>query len=135
MSRDRLPDETRRTRKAKTTHRVSLVPEEFVIMAWIILVLAGVFEVAMALSLKLSSGFTHLWWTLSFLLTAVLSFGLLSYALRTLEVGTAYAVWTGVGAAGTAILGMIAMGDEVSWPRLVSIALILAGVIGLRTLA
>ncbi|MEV5897704.1 DMT family transporter [Nonomuraea fuscirosea] len=104
-------------------------------MAWIILVLAGVFEIAMALSLKLSSGFTHLWWTLSFLLTAVLSFGLLSYALKTLEVGTAYAVWTGVGAAGTAVLGMIAMGDEVSWPRLVSIALILAGVIGLRTLA
>ncbi|GAA2877998.1 DMT family transporter [Nonomuraea rubra] len=104
-------------------------------MAWIVLVLAGLFEVTMALSLKLSNGFTHLWWTLSFLATAVLSFGLLSYALRTLEVGTAYAVWTGVGAAGTALLGMIAMGDEVSPARLVSIALILAGVIGLKTLA
>ncbi|TDD08730.1 multidrug efflux SMR transporter [Nonomuraea deserti] len=104
-------------------------------MAWILLVLAGVFEIAMALSLKLSNGFTHLWWTLSFLGTAVLSFGLLSYALKSLEVGTAYAVWTGVGAAGTAILGMIAMGDEVSLPRIACIALILAGVIGLRTLA
>ncbi|KAB8188673.1 QacE family quaternary ammonium compound efflux SMR transporter [Nonomuraea phyllanthi] len=104
-------------------------------MAWIVLVLAGLFEVAMALSLKLSSGFTHLWWTLSFLVTAVLSFGLLSYALKTLEVGTAYAVWTGVGAAGTAVLGMIAMGDEISLPRVISIVLILAGVIGLRILA
>ncbi|MBB5775299.1 MULTISPECIES: multidrug efflux SMR transporter [Nonomuraea] len=104
-------------------------------MAWIVLVLAGVFEVAMALSLKLSNGFGNLWWTLSFLVTAVLSFGLLSYALKTLEVGTAYAVWTGVGAAGTAVLGMIAMGDEVSPARIVSIALILAGVIGLRVLA
>ncbi|AQZ71219.1 Quaternary ammonium compound-resistance protein SugE [[Actinomadura] parvosata subsp. kistnae] len=104
-------------------------------MAWIVLVLAGLFEVAMALSLKLSNGFSHLWWTLSFVATAVLSFGLLSYALKSLEVGTAYAVWTGVGAAGTAILGMLAMGDEVSPARLVSIALILAGVIGLKTLA
>ncbi|TDB99190.1 multidrug efflux SMR transporter [Nonomuraea longispora] len=104
-------------------------------MAWVLLVLAGLFEIAMALSLKLSNGFTHLWWTLSFLGTAVLSFGLLSYALKSLEVGTAYAVWTGVGAAGTAILGMIAMGDEVSLPRIACIALILAGVIGLRTLA
>ncbi|MBE1588103.1 DMT family transporter [Nonomuraea angiospora] len=104
-------------------------------MAWIVLVLAGVFEVVMALSLKLSNGFGHLWWTLSFLVTAVLSFGLLSYALKTLEVGTAYAVWTGVGAAGTAVLGMIAMGDEVSPARVISIALILAGVIGLRVLA
>ncbi|MFI7134984.1 DMT family transporter [Nonomuraea sp. NPDC050153] len=104
-------------------------------MAWIVLVLAGVLEVAMALSLKLSNGFGNLWWSLSFLVTAVLSFGLLSYALKSLEVGTAYAIWTGVGAAGTAVLGMIAMGDEVSLPRLVSIALILAGVIGLRVLA
>ncbi|MBF8184887.1 multidrug efflux SMR transporter [Nonomuraea sp. K274] len=104
-------------------------------MAWIVLVLAGVFEVAMALSLKLSDGFTDLRWSLSFVVTALLSFGLLSYALKSLEVGTAYAVWTGVGAAGTAVLGMIAMGDEVSLPRLISIALILAGVIGLRILA
>ncbi|GAA3255467.1 DMT family transporter [Nonomuraea helvata] len=74
-------------------------------------------------------------WALSFFVTAALSFGLLSYALKTLEVGTAYAVWAGVGAAGTAVLGMIAMGDEVSLPRLISIALILAGVVGLRILA
>ncbi|WP_336214682.1 DMT family transporter [Nonomuraea sp. LPB2021202275-12-8] len=101
-------------------------------MAWIILVLAGLAEVAMALSLKLSNGFTHVWWTVSFLATAVLSFGLLAYALKSLEVGPAYAVWTGIGAVGTAVLGMLAMGDEVSAARLISIALILAGVVGLN---
>jgi quaternary ammonium compound-resistance protein SugE len=104
-------------------------------MAWVVLVLAGLFEVVMALSLKLSNGFTHLWWSLSFLTTAVLSFGLLSYAIKTLEVGTAYAVWTGIGAAGTALLGMALLGDQVSAARLLFIGLILAGVIGLRTLA
>ncbi|NRQ34057.1 multidrug efflux SMR transporter [Nonomuraea sp. NN258] len=101
-------------------------------MAWIVLVLAGLFEVAMALSLKLSNGFTHVWWSVSFGVTAVLSFGLLSYALKSLEVGTAYAVWTGIGAVGTAVLGMIAMGDDVSPVRVASIALILAGVVGLN---
>ncbi|NUR83999.1 MAG: multidrug efflux SMR transporter [Nonomuraea sp.] len=101
-------------------------------MAWILIILAGLFEVAMALSLKLSNGLSHLWWTISFLITAVLSFGLLSYALKSLEVGTAYAVWTGIGAVGTAILGMVAMGDDVSPLRLTSIALILAGVVGLN---
>ncbi|PZG06567.1 DMT family transporter [Nonomuraea aridisoli] len=104
-------------------------------MAWVVLVLAGLFEVVMALSLKLSNGFTHLWWSLSFLTTAVLSFGLLSYAIKSLEVGTAYAVWTGIGAAGTALLGMALLGDQVSAARLLFIGLILAGVIGLRTLA
>ncbi|NUR88555.1 MAG: multidrug efflux SMR transporter [Nonomuraea sp.] len=101
-------------------------------MAWLVLIVAGAFEVAMAFSLKMSEGLSHLWWTLAFLATAALSFGLLSYALKSLEVGTAYAVWTGIGAVGTAVLGMLAMGDEVSFPRIASIALILAGVIGLN---
>ncbi len=101
-------------------------------MAWIILVLAGLSEVVMALSLKISNGFTHQRWTLSFLFTAVLSFGLLAYALKSLDVGTAYAAWTGIGAVGTAVLGMLVMGDQVSAVRLLSIALILAGVIGLN---
>jgi len=101
-------------------------------VAWIFLVLAGLAEVAMALCLKLSDGFSHLWWTVSFLVTAVISFGLLAYALKSLEVGTAYAVWTGIGAVGTAVLGMLLLGDEVSAARLVSIALILAGVVGLH---
>ncbi|MFI6603160.1 DMT family transporter [Nonomuraea sp. NPDC050536] len=101
-------------------------------MAWIVIIVAGLFEVAMAYSLKMSDGFSHLWWTLSFLATAVLSFGLLAYALKSLEVGTAYAVWTGIGAVGTAALGMLAMGDEVSFARIGSIALILIGVVGLN---
>jgi quaternary ammonium compound-resistance protein SugE len=101
-------------------------------MAWIVLVLAGLAEVVMALSLKLSNGFTHAWWTVSFLVTAVLSFGLLAYALKSLEVGTAYAAWTGIGAVGTAVLGMLIMGDQVTAVRLISIALIVAGVVGLN---
>lgn len=101
-------------------------------MAWVLLVLAGLTEVAMALSLKLSNGFSHLWWTVSFGVTAVLSFGLLAYALKSLDVGTAYAVWTGIGAAGTALLGMALMGDDVSVLRLASIGLIITGVIGLH---
>lgn len=101
-------------------------------MAWLLLIVAGLFEVAMALSLKLSNGLSHVWWTISFLAFAVLSFGLLSYALKSLEVGTAYAVWTGIGAVGTAALGMIAMGDDVSFARIGSIALILIGVVGLN---
>jgi quaternary ammonium compound-resistance protein SugE len=72
------------------------------------------------------------WWTVSFLFTAVLSFGLLAYALKSLEVGTAYAAWTGIGAVGTALLGMLILGDQVSAVRLISIGLIVAGVIGLN---
>lgn len=101
-------------------------------MAWIFLVTAGFFEVAMAYSLKMSDGFHQLWWTVSFLGFAVLSFGLLAYALKSLEVGTAYAVWTGIGAVGTAILGMIVLGDDFSLVKVGSIALILIGVIGLN---
>lgn len=101
-------------------------------MAWLVIIVAGLFEVAMAYSLKMSEGFSYLWWSLSFGGFAVLSFGLLSYALKSLEVGTAYAVWTGIGAVGTAALGMIAMGDDVSLPKLASIALILLGVVGLN---
>ncbi|MFI6324224.1 DMT family transporter [Nonomuraea sp. NPDC050556] len=104
-------------------------------MAWIVIIIAGLFEVAMAYSLKMSEGLSHLWWALSFLGFAVLSFGLLSYALKSLEVGTAYAVWTGIGAVGTAALGMIAMGDDVSLPKIASIALILIGVVGLNLTA
>jgi quaternary ammonium compound-resistance protein SugE len=101
-------------------------------MAWILIVLAGLFEVVMALSLKLSNGFTQAWWALSFLVAAVLSFGLLAYALKSLDVGTAYAVWTGIGAVGTAVLGMMLLGDDVSPLRVASILLILAGVVGLN---
>nr|WP_204031331.1 multidrug efflux SMR transporter [Sinosporangium siamense] len=101
-------------------------------MAWVILVLAGLFEVAMAYSLKMSDGFSDLWWSLSFLVFAVLSFGLLAFALKSLEVGTAYAVWTGIGAVGTATVGILLLGDSVSTMKVISILAILAGVVGLN---
>ena len=101
-------------------------------MAWLIIVVAGLFETGFAVSLKLSHGLTRLWPTIWFAACALMSFGLLTIALRRLEVGAAYAVWTGIGAAGTAVAGMIFLGDAVSTMKLVSIALILAGVIGLN---
>ena len=101
-------------------------------MAWVALVAAGLFETAFAVCLKLSNGLTALWPTVGFALCALISFGLLTVALRDLQVGPAYAVWTGIGAAGAATVGMVFLGDAVSAAKLVSIALILAGVIGLN---
>ena len=101
-------------------------------MAWVILVAAGLFETAFAVFLKLSHGLSRPWPTAGFAVCALISFGLLMTALRDLEVGPAYAVWTGIGAAGAATVGMVAFGDTVSAVKLVSIALVLAGVIGLN---
>jgi quaternary ammonium compound-resistance protein SugE len=101
-------------------------------MAWFIIITAGMFETGFAVFLKLSHGLTKLWPTVGFAICALISFGLLTIALRELEVGAAYAVWTGIGAAGAAAVGMIVLGDQVSTLKLVSIALILAGVIGLN---
>ena len=100
-------------------------------MGWLTIVAAGLFETGFAVSLKLSHGMTRLGPTVSFALCALLSFALLTIALRQLEVGTAYAVWTGIGAVGAAIVGMIFLGDAVSTLKLVSIGLVLAGVVGL----
>jgi quaternary ammonium compound-resistance protein SugE len=99
---------------------------------WIVLIAAGCVEVLMALSLKESHGFSRFVPSALFVLFAVISFGMLSYALKTLPVGTAYAVWTGIGAAGTAILGIVVLGEPRDAVRLVSIALIISGVVGLR---
>jgi quaternary ammonium compound-resistance protein SugE len=101
-------------------------------MAWLIIVAAGIFETGFAVSLKLSHGMTRLWPTFGFAVSALTSFCLLTIALRRLEVGPAYAAWTGIGAAGTAVVGMIFLGDAVSTLKLVSIGLVLAGVIGLN---
>jgi len=100
-------------------------------MAWLIVVAAGIFETGFAVALKLSHGMTRVWPTLTFAVCALASFGLLSLALRRLEIGTAYAVWTGIGASGAALIGMIFLGDAVSVAKLVSIGLIITGVIGL----
>jgi quaternary ammonium compound-resistance protein SugE len=101
-------------------------------MAWLLVLVAGVFEMGFAVLLKQSDGITRLAPTVGFAVCALISFGLLSLALRKLEVGPAYAVWTGIGAAGTAIVGMAVLGESVSVMKLASIALILAGVIGLN---
>jgi quaternary ammonium compound-resistance protein SugE len=101
-------------------------------MAWLLLVAAGLFETGFAVFLKLSHGLSQLWPTIGFAACALISFGLLTIALRSLEVGPAYAVWTGLGASGAAAVGMLFLGDTVSAVKLVSIGLILAGVIGLN---
>jgi quaternary ammonium compound-resistance protein SugE len=101
-------------------------------MAWVLIVIAGFFETGFAVLLKQSHGVTRLWPTVGFAICALLSFGLLTIALRSLEVGSAYAVWTGLGAAGTAAVGMLWLGESASTLKVVSIALILAGVIGLN---
>jgi quaternary ammonium compound-resistance protein SugE len=101
-------------------------------MAWIILVIAGLFEMAWALFLKESKGLTRPVPTVFFVVFMVVSMVLLGRALRTLPVGTAYAVWTGIGAAGTAIVGMVWLGESRDLLKLVSLALLLAGIAGLR---
>ena len=101
-------------------------------MAWLLVVIAGIFETGFAVLLKQSHGITRLWPTAGFAACALVSFALLTYALRSLPVGPAYAAWTGLGAAGTAIVGMAALGEEISAAKVISIALILAGVIGLN---
>jgi quaternary ammonium compound-resistance protein SugE len=101
-------------------------------MAWVLLVIAGLLETGFAVALKYSDGFSRLVPSLAFVVFAAGSFGLLNLALRSLPVGTAYAVWTGIGAAGTALLGMLLLDEPAQAARLVSIGLIIAGVIGLQ---
>jgi quaternary ammonium compound-resistance protein SugE len=103
-------------------------------MAWVPLGIAGIFEIAFAFGIKWSAGFTHLIPGL-FTVATGLSSILLSLSLRTLPVGTAYAVWTGIGAAGTATLGTAVMGDSAAPPRVLCILLILTGVIGLKLIS
>ena len=101
-------------------------------MAWFLIVVASIFETGFAVLLKQSHGMTRLWPTIGFAACALISFGLLNVALRQLEVGPAYAVWTGLGAAGTAVVGMVMLGEVTSTLKLVSIALVIAGAIGLN---
>lgn len=100
--------------------------------AWVYLLLAGIFEIAWAISLKYSQGLTRLWPSVCTIVTGLLSFWLLAEAVETLPIGTAYAVWTGIGAVGTAVLGMILFGDSRDWPRLLCLLLIVSGIVGLR---
>ncbi len=101
-------------------------------MAWVILVIAGLFEVCWAIGLKYTEGFTRLWPTVGTVLAMVLSIWLLGIAMKSLPVGTAYSVWVGVGAVGTVILGIILFGEPANAARVISVALIIAGIIGLK---
>lgn len=101
-------------------------------VAWTFVILARLFEVAMALSLKASYGFTRPWPTLGFFVFAPTSFFLLALGLRSLDVGTAYAVWTGLGAVGTVIAGILIFDDPVTVGRMVAVVMVVTGIIGLR---
>jgi quaternary ammonium compound-resistance protein SugE len=101
-------------------------------MAWVYLVIAGFFEMGWAIGLKYTEGFTRVTPTVLTVIAMVISVALLGIALRELPVGTGYAVWTGIGTVGTAILGMILFGDAATVARLVSIGLIIAGIAGLK---
>lgn len=101
-------------------------------MNWLMLVVAGVFEVVWALAMKSSQGFTRLWPSVLTLAAMAVSVGLLALALKGLPVGSAYAVWTGIGAAGTALMGIVIFGEPASAWRLACVGLIVAGIVGLR---
>jgi quaternary ammonium compound-resistance protein SugE len=101
-------------------------------MAWALLCIAGILEIAFAFGMKSSEGFTRLLPSLFTIATGLASVALLSFSMRTLPMGTGYAVWTGIGAAGTAIVGMAVLGDSAAPMRILCILLILAGVIGLK---
>jgi len=101
-------------------------------MNWLILVVAGLFEIGWAVGLKYTEGFTRLWPTLGTAASMVVSLGLLGVAMKSLPMGTAYAVWVGVGAVGTALLGMFLLGESASVFRLLSLGLIVLGIVGLK---
>jgi quaternary ammonium compound-resistance protein SugE len=104
-------------------------------MSWVVLLVAGLLEVTWAVALKYSAGFTRLWPSVITLAAMGGSVGMLGLALRTLPLGTAYAVWTGIGTVGTALVGMWLLGEPAGALRLLSIALIVAGIVGLKLLS
>ncbi len=101
-------------------------------MAWVILVIAGLFETGWAIGLKYTEGFTRLWPTIWTILAMIVSLWLLGIAMKSLPVGTAYSIWVGVGAVGTVILGIVLLGEPANAGRLISISFIIAGIIGLK---
>lgn len=101
-------------------------------MAWVYLVVAGIFEIGWAIALKYTEGFSRLWPTALFTVSMLLSVWLLAAALKTIPVGTGYAIWTGIGAAGTAILGMVLFGESRDGWRIFGIMLIITGIVSLK---
>ena len=101
-------------------------------MAWIYLMVAGLLEIGWAIGLKYTEGFSKLWPSLWTLCAMIASFALLAVALKSIPVGTGYAVWTGIGAAGTALVGMLFLGESRELLRILCLVLIIAGVVGLK---
>lgn len=101
-------------------------------MSWTILIIAGLFEIGWAIGLKYSDGFSRFWPSIWTVIAMILSVYLLALAVRTLPIGTGYAVWTGIGAAGTAILGIILLGEPAGFARIACIGLIVIGIVGLK---
>src|SRR5262245_25285360 len=101
-------------------------------MAWVYLFLAGLFEIGWAVGLKYSEGFTRFWPSAATVVSMAVSLFLLGVSLRSLPLGTAYAVWTGIGAAGTVLLGIMLFGESASAARLACVGLIVAGILGLK---
>jgi quaternary ammonium compound-resistance protein SugE len=101
-------------------------------MAWVSLFIAGLFEVVWAVGLKYTAGFTRLWPSVGTIVAMIVSIVFLEYAVRSLPVGTAYAVWVGIGAVGTAIMGMMLFGESREPLRILCLLLIVAGVVGLK---
>jgi len=99
---------------------------------WLAILLAGLLEIAWAISLKYSDGLTRFWPSLGMVTSIALSFALLSVALKSMPFGTAYAMWTGIGAAGTMIVGMVAFGESTDVVRVTCLTLIIAGMVGLK---
>lgn len=104
-------------------------------MHWIYLVVAGLLEIVWAIGLKFTEGWTRLWPSLGTALAMAASFFLLARAVQVIPIGTSYAIWTGIGAAGTALLGMVLLGEPTSPLRLLCLGLILLGIIGLKITA
>lgn len=101
-------------------------------MNWVVLLCAGMFEIVWAIGLKYSHGFTRFWPSLMTVAAMLISVILLGYAMKTLPVGTAYAIWVGVGALGTAVFGIVLFGEPLNLIRVLSLVLILCGIIGLK---
>ena len=103
-------------------------------MGWIVLIIAGLFEIVWAVGLKQTEGFTRLWPSVITIAAMLLSFGCLSYALKTIPLGNAYAIWTGIGAVGVAIVGIVWFNEAADIKRIACIGLIVIGIAGLKLL-
>jgi len=101
-------------------------------MNWVVLVIAGLFEIGWAIGLKYTDGFSRLWPSVATILAMIISLGLLGFAMKALPAGTAYAIWVGIGTIGTVILGIVLLDEPVNTLRISSLALIVAGIIGLK---